>query len=120
LACYGFSMGAAESPRLIALEQRIKAGLLFYGGAYEREWPAEVDPFNFAPRVSVPILMVDGKFDVIFSLEASQIPLFQALGTPPQNKKHYLVDAGHGGLNKEIISDTLEWLDNYLGPVRIR
>lgn len=120
LAFYGFSMGANEGPRLIALEPRIKAGLLLFGGAYEREWPAELDSFNFAPRVFAPILMLGGRYDYIFSLEASQEPLFQALGTPQQNKKHRVLEVGHGGLNQEGKLEVLGWLDRYLGTVRIQ
>jgi formylglycine-generating enzyme required for sulfatase activity/dienelactone hydrolase/predicted Ser/Thr protein kinase len=120
LAYCGFSMGAAEGPRLIALEPRFKAGLLLFGGAYEREWPPELDPFNYAPRTRVPILMVNGMYDIIFTLEASQIPLFQILGTPEQNKRHFVINAGHGPQNQECIREELNWLDRYLGPVRTR
>jgi dienelactone hydrolase len=120
LAYYGFSMGASEGPRLITLEPRIKAGLLFFGGAYEREWPAEIDSFNFAPHVQVPILMVGARYDAIFSLEASQVPLFKFLGTPEADKQHSVKDVAHGVLNADIIKEALEWLDRYLGPVKSR
>lgn len=120
LAYIGFSMGASEGVRLIALEPRLKVGLLLSGRAYEREWPAEVDPFNFAPRVRVPILMANGRHDFVVPLESSQIPLFQALGTPEKDKRHFIVDAAHGVLNQEIIRESLNWLDRYLGPVRTR
>jgi eukaryotic-like serine/threonine-protein kinase len=119
-AYYGLSWGAAEGPRMIALEPRLKAGVLMFGGCWPRGMPAEVDPLNFAPRARVPMLMVNGKYDTIFPLEGAQIPLFQFLGTPEKDKKHFLVDAGHGVLNEAIIREILAWLDRYLGPVHTR
>jgi hypothetical protein len=53
-------------------------------------------------------------------LEGSQIPLFQVLGTPENNKKHFVIEAGHGMMNQEVIKESLAWLDRYLGPVRTR
>ena len=40
--------------------------------------PQEIDPLNFASRVQVPTLMVNGKADFQFPLETSQRPLFAA------------------------------------------
>jgi tRNA A-37 threonylcarbamoyl transferase component Bud32/predicted esterase len=120
LAIYGFSMGASEGVRCMALEPRLKVGVLLHGGAYQHDWPQEVDPFNFAPRVFGPILMLNGKDDIIVPLEGSQIPFFQALGTPEQDKKHFVVDGGHGIITHEIIREALAWFDRYLGPVRTR
>jgi dienelactone hydrolase len=118
LAYYGYSLGANEGPRLIALEPRFKAGILFAGGAYEREWPAEIDPFNFAPHTRIPILMVNGKYDPFLTLTASQIPLFQILGTPEKDKRHVVVEGGgHMVFNEDVIREALAWLDRYLGPV---
>jgi formylglycine-generating enzyme required for sulfatase activity/dienelactone hydrolase len=119
MAYLGNSMGAVEGPRLMALNPRLKAGLLLYGGCWERGWPpAEVDPFHFAPRVRAPVLMVNGRDDFIFPLATSQTPLFRLLGASQKNKRHFVVDGGHGPLNQEIIREILGWLDQHLGPVR--
>jgi formylglycine-generating enzyme required for sulfatase activity/cephalosporin-C deacetylase-like acetyl esterase/predicted Ser/Thr protein kinase len=120
LAYCGLSMGAAEGSRMIALQSRLKAGLLLFGGCWERGWPPEVDPYNFAPRVRVPILMVNGKSDAIFPVYSSQVPLFQTLGTPEKDKKHIVMDGGHTLPNQEVIKEVLDWLDRYLGAVRTR
>jgi eukaryotic-like serine/threonine-protein kinase len=120
LAYQGYSWGACEGPRLVTLEPRIKAGILMSGGAYGREYPAEVDPFNFAPHTRTPILMVNGKYDYAFPIDGSLIPLFEALGTPEKDKRYVLLEAGHGIINQEVIRLSLEWLDRYLGPVRTR
>jgi hypothetical protein len=119
LAYQGLSSGAAEGPTMMALEPRLKVGLLFFGGAWERD-PAEVDPFHFAPRCRAPILMVNGRDDFIFPLESSQIPLFRLLGTPEKDKRHFVVEGGHAPLTQEVVRETLGWLDRYLGPVKTR
>jgi dipeptidyl aminopeptidase/acylaminoacyl peptidase len=121
LAYYGNSLGAVEGARLMALEPRLKAGLLLYGGCWERGFPpAEVDPFHFAPRLRAPVLMLNGRHDFFFLLETSQLPLFRALGTPAKDKRHVVLEAGHGPLNDEVIRETTAWLDRYLGPVETR
>jgi dienelactone hydrolase len=120
LAYCGVSMGAVEGSRMIVLQPRLKAGLLLFGGCWERGWPPEVDPYNFAPRVRVPILMVNGKSDSIFPVYSSQVPLFQILGTPEKDKKHIVMDGGHTLPNQEVIKEVLDWLDRYLGAVRTR
>ena len=120
LAYQGISLGATEGPRLMGLEPRLRVGLLWWGGALERENPAEVDPFHFAPRSRAPTLMVNGRDDYIFPLETSQIPLFRHLGSLEKDKRHFVVEGGHGPLTQEVVRETLAWLDRYLGPVKTR
>ena len=52
----------------MALDPRIKAGVLLMGGLFGTTPAPEVDPFNFAPRVRIPILMMNGDQDYIFPL----------------------------------------------------
>ncbi len=115
---YGFSWGAAHGPRLLALEKRVKAGVFLVGGLYQNKRPPEVDMLNFAPRVKIPVLMINGRYDFFFPLDASQIPMFRLLGTPPQDKRHVLLDSGHLPPRDEFIKETLDWFDRYLGPVK--
>jgi serine/threonine protein kinase/dienelactone hydrolase len=118
MAYLGNSLGAVEGVRLMALNPRLKTAVLLYGGFWERGWPpAEVDSFHFAPRVKAPVLMVNGRDDFIFPLATSQTPLFRLLGAPPEDKRHFVVNGGHGPMNQEIIREILAWLDRYLGPV---
>ncbi|HEX5431578.1 MAG TPA: dienelactone hydrolase family protein, partial [Bryobacteraceae bacterium] len=118
---YGYSVGAALSPRLIAVEPRIKAALLVSGGSVGR-MPAEVDPWNFAPRVQIPVLMLNGRDDLYFPLENSQLPLFRALGTAEPYKKRVVYEGGHINLmtRLDLAKEALGWLDEYLGPVEDR
>ena len=66
-----------------------------------------------------PVLMMNGRNDAIFPYETSQVPLFQILGTLPQNKKHLTFPGGHSsfGWQNELIKESLNWLDRWFGPV---
>jgi dienelactone hydrolase len=113
-----WSGGAQVGPRLIAVEPRFKTAILLSGGVLGK-WPAEVDPWNYAPRVKIPVLMVSGRDDFAYPYETSQLPLFQALGTPAADKRHLLYPGGHfnPAARPEVIKEILNWLDRYVGPV---
>lgn len=119
LAFVGRSLGAALAPHLIAVEPRIQVAVLLSGGSFEKV-PAEVDSWNFAPRVKIPVLMVNGRDDFRFPLESSQLPLFRLLGTLEKDKRHVLCDGGHVAIysHPELVKEILDWLDRYLGSVR--
>jgi eukaryotic-like serine/threonine-protein kinase len=117
LAYYGFSMGANLGIVYTALEKRFKASILFAGGFDRGKDLPEAAPVNFASRVTVPTLMVNGRDDFRFPLEESQKPLFGALGTPPEHKKHLVLRGGHVPPRLDVIKGVLDWLDRYLGPV---
>lgn len=114
-----FGISTVVGPIMVALEPRIKVAVLV-GLCLSFASPPEVDPANFAPRVRVPVLMINGKDDFGCPLEISQIPLFKLLGSPEQDKQHALFPGGHVPPKNEIIRGTLDWLDRYLGPVRTR
>jgi dienelactone hydrolase/predicted Ser/Thr protein kinase len=121
LAYYGFSLGANWAPIFMALEERIKGGVLLGGGFYPYWPPPESEPFHFAPRVRQPVLMVNGEHDYAYPLETSQRPLFRLLGTPEKDKRHVVFeDAGHVVPRQAFIKEILDWLDRYLGPVKMR
>jgi pimeloyl-ACP methyl ester carboxylesterase len=79
--------------------------------------PPEVDQINFLPRVTLPTLMINGRYDFVYPIETCQDPMFRLLGTPTQDKKHVLLDSGHGLPRDRLVQETLPWLDRYLGPV---
>jgi len=65
-----------------AVESRIKTGVLVVAGLlYQRALP-EVDQIHFLPRVEIPMLMLNGKYDFFFPYETSQLPFYELLGTP--------------------------------------
>ena len=67
------------------MDPRFKTAVLASGGLNDDESP-EIDAWNFAPRVKIPVLMLNGRDDFIFPLETHQEPLFEALGTLPPDK----------------------------------
>ncbi len=118
LGFYGVSSGAAHAIRLLAVDTRFKAAVLSSGGLPQNQ-PPEIDPWNFAPRFRVPVLMVNGRHDFLFPVETNQKPLFEALGTKAPHKKHIHYEGGHRNLvtRPDLIGEVLDWLDRYLGPV---
>jgi len=119
VAYFGNSLGGAEGPLLAALETRIKVMILASGGLRFRHDLPEADPFNFLPHVTIPVLMLSGRYDQIYPLDSSQIPLFHLLGTPAKDKKQVIFEGGHGEFpHPDAIRESLSWLDKYLGPVR--
>jgi len=104
----------------VALEPRLRTAVLMDGGLPPRAGVApEVDGFNFAPRIRVPVLMVNGRYDFTFPVASSQEPLFRFLGSPERDKRHVLLDAAHdSGFDRtNLIREVLQWLDRYLGTV---
>ncbi len=58
--------------------------------------------------------------DAIFPLETSQAPLFNLLGSEPEDKLHTRVTAAHGLFSSnrsQVVRESLDWLDKYIGPV---
>ena len=118
LGFYGISSGAALAIRLLAVDTRFKAAVLSSAGLQPNQ-PPEIDPWNFAPRFRVPVLMVNGRHDFLFPVETNQRPLFESLGTRAPHKKHILYDGGHRNLvtRPDLIGEVLDWFDRYLGAV---
>jgi dienelactone hydrolase len=117
LAFYGVSMGAYFGPIPVALDSRIKAAVFALGGL-RYNYPAEVQPANFMPRVKVPALLINGKDDFSASPEA-QARFLELLGSPADQKAHAVFNGGHvPDDRRQVIRATLDWFDRWLGPVR--
>lgn len=117
LAYLGVSWGGFLGGILPAIERRIKAVVLNAAGmAMETSLP-EVDQINYLPRVTQPVLMLNGRGDRAFPYETSQKPMFDFLGTPIEHKKLIVYETGHVLPRSEYMKATLAWLDAYLGPV---
>jgi serine/threonine protein kinase/formylglycine-generating enzyme required for sulfatase activity/pimeloyl-ACP methyl ester carboxylesterase len=118
LAYEGYSWGGAMGSVMVAVEDRIKACLLIGAGFRLQRCLPEVDDLNFAPRVKVPVLMLNGRYDYIFPGGASQEPMFRLLGTPKEQKRRVVYEGGHQVPLNAMIKESLDWLDRYLGPVK--
>jgi len=116
VAYYGYSWGAAMGGMVPALEPRIKVCVLALGGLEFQQSLPEAEPVNFISHVKQPVLMLNGRYDFFFPIESNQEPFYRLLGTKKEQKKHLLYDTGHNIPRNELIKETLNWLDQYLGP----
>ena len=66
-----------------------------------------------------PVLMVNGRYDYVFSLNLSQNPMFNMLGTPQKDKQHIVLETPHDVTEErpQLVNAVLNWLDRYLGQV---
>ena len=116
LAFLGVSWGGRVAPIILAVEDRIKAAVLPLGGTRARGLP-EVNPVNYIPRVEVPTLMLNGRYDMTFQYETQVKPMFDLLGTPEEHKRSILYETDHFTPRTDATRETLAWLDRYLGPL---
>ena len=112
----GFSWGAELAPLLLAVEPRISLGLICLGAFNLQPSLPEADPVNFAPRVKVPVLMLNGRFDYLDPTATSQEPLFKLLGTPAEHKRRVVYETSHGIPRNEMIKEVVDWMEKYWGP----
>jgi DNA-binding winged helix-turn-helix (wHTH) protein/dienelactone hydrolase len=117
LGFFGISSGAGKGLIILALEPRIRAAVLGDAGLSGVRRPPEIDQINFTPRVRIPVLMLNGRYDFVDPVETGQLPLFRLLGTPEKDKRYVLFDRGHRGPTYQYIRESLDWFDRYLGPV---
>jgi dienelactone hydrolase/predicted Ser/Thr protein kinase len=118
IAYYGYSWGGRLGGLMVAVEGRFKTAILEVAGFRFQKQKPEVDPFHFVPRVRIPVLMLNGRYDSFFPHETAQVPMFKLLGTPEGDKRHLIYDTGHGVPRNQLIKESLAWLDKYLGPVK--
>ena len=121
LAYMGVSMGSVQGIFASALLQdRLKTAVLLDGGFFLDQPPPGGDEADFAARIKMPVLMVNGRYDFTFPLDRAQNPLFTMLGTPAQDKSHVVLDTPHDVTEQrpQLIKAVLDWLDRYLGRVK--
>lgn len=115
---FGASWGGRMGAIMLAVEPRFEAAVLQIPGLAHVPTQPLVEPFNFVSRVTVPVLMLSGELDNIYPLETSAKPFFEFLGTPDEDKRHYIEAAGHGIASLALTRETLDWFDRYLGEIR--
>jgi dienelactone hydrolase len=111
----GFSRGAILGVIAAAVDPRLAAIVMIYGGhfdALERRHVAAACPANYIGRVAPrPLLMVNGTQDSDLIRETSVEPLYR-LTKPP---KHILwSDGGHMAISEQNRALMLQWLRNNL------
>jgi dienelactone hydrolase len=117
LGYFGMSNGGVFGPVVLALEPRLKAGVLNSGSLYSEKVAPEIDTLNFASHVRVPVLMIAGRYDFVAPPATLQEPLFRWLGTKEQDKRFVQFYGGHVPPLRDVMRETLDWFDRYLGLV---
>jgi eukaryotic-like serine/threonine-protein kinase len=116
----GVSMGSAEGVIFATLLQnRLRTAIFLDGGYFLVPVKPGTDQADFAPRMKMPVLMLNGRYDFTFPVLTSQDPLFRMLGTPPADKRHVLLETPHDVTQDRpaLVKEVLSWLDRYLGRV---
>ena len=113
---YGVSWGGMMAPFICAIEERIKLGILVLFGVQGGEEYQELDQINYLPRVTIPMLLMDGRYDFDFTLKQQQA-FYDFLGTPEIDKEWKLYETTHHIPRNDGVNESLKWLDKYFGPV---
>ena len=105
-------------PIVGVVEDRLRTVILLAGGFIEDGLPPQSDPLNFAPRVRMPVLMINGHDD-FFAPRVASDRMFNLFGTP--DKKHVFIEGGHGlAPLEQVQAEVLAWLDAHLGKVQTK
>lgn len=116
LAYFGLSWGGFVAPYVLAIEKRVKAGIVAAFGVLSGGENPEYDQITYLPRVRIPMLMMNGKYDFDFTLETQQA-FVDFLGTPEEDKVWKLYEHVHGAPVPDLINESLAFLDKYFGEV---
>lgn len=118
IAFFGYSLGGVAGVFMSGAEELpFHACVLRAGGIpiYE-EPPPERDPVHYLPRITIPMLMINGKNDWLLPFDASIRPMFDLIGTPPAAKRLAAVYEGHHGIPEDRLErEIIRFLDQYFG-----
>ncbi len=112
IAFYGMSWGAQNGTIISAADDRIKTNI-YVSGRLGRKVRPEVWPLNFLPRVKVPTIMLNGRYENQIRINA----MYDLIGTAKENKKLVLFESHHIPPHNELVKEILAWLDQHLGKV---
>ena len=116
IGLYTHSWGGVIGAIIPAVEDRVRLCVHVLGGFWGKALP-EADQVNYLPRVTVPVLMMNGKYDMTFPFDAEVKPYFDFLGTPEKDKVLKIYESDHWVPKNEMIRETLAWCEKYFGPV---
>jgi eukaryotic-like serine/threonine-protein kinase len=112
---YGMSWGAENGAIVPAIESRLKASVLL-GGGLNGLGRADTNDINFVTHVTIPTLMLNGKYDLLIHPDTQTQRMFDMLGA--RDKKLIRYDTDHIPPRNEFVKESIAWFDRYLGPVR--
>ncbi len=118
IAYYGFSWGGGVAPFILAVEDRIKIGVLsLFGVSSVAKYRfKEFDQVDYLPHVNIPMLLLGGRYDFDYTLEQQQA-FYDLLGTSKDEKKWMIYESTHYVPRSNLVNESLDWLDNYFGEV---
>ena len=76
----------------------------------------EADPVNFAPRVKMPVLMLNGRFDYLLPDREFAGAAVRAPRHPAEHKRRVVYEASHTIPRNEMIKEVVNWMEKYWGP----
>jgi dienelactone hydrolase len=117
LGYLGDSWGGYMGGIISAVEERLKLAIIIRGGLYKGWRYPEAEGITYISRVKIPVLMLNGKYDLVFPVETNVKPMFDLLGTPDEHKVLKIYETDHFVPKNEMIKESLNWLDKYFGPV---
>jgi dienelactone hydrolase len=118
LGFYGHSWGGRLGGIIPAVEDRLAVNILLVGGLSNTKPYPEADGINYIPRIKIPTLMLNGRYDAAFPLKKSVMPFFNLLGTPAADKRICIYETGHYTSKADRTREILNWCDKYLGSVK--
>jgi len=118
LGFYGHSWGGRLGGIIPAVENRLAVNILVVGGLSNVKPFPEADGINYVPRIKIPTLMLNGRYDSSFPIKNSVMPFFNNLGTPEADKRLLIYETGHYVSKSDRTKEILSWCDKYLGPVK--
>ena len=114
IAFMGISFGGMFGVNLLAVEPRVKVGIIVSGGIWPEEFHPLYDPLNYFSRFKQPILMLTGENDFAVDPDTIQIPSFERLTT--EHKRQVIFPAtGHWPFPRtRYLKEVGDWLDRFL------
>lgn len=110
-----FSTSAYSNELIVlAVESRYRAIVLLSAGLPDTESTAapEANAINFVPRITVPTLMLAGRYDELLSLSAEVEPLYRLFRSP---KRLEVFDGGHIPPIAAWLPVARAWLEKAIG-----
>jgi DNA-binding winged helix-turn-helix (wHTH) protein len=116
------SFGATYvSPHILATEPRIRTAVMMSATLASVDtamFPDLVNPNSYWPKVDLPVLLLNGRYDISTHLIESRDLLLRSIGTSGADKRGIIYDSSHWPLPPHRVEkDVTDWLDSHLGPV---
>jgi eukaryotic-like serine/threonine-protein kinase len=115
----GYSYGSILGSLLLAVEDRIRTAVFSDGALVPIDFPRSFDFALYAQRVTIPVLMINGREDALAPPNEAQKPLCDALRVSSPLTEWNRYPGGHGmiGLaDPQTREDVHAWLNRHLGP----